>query len=217
MDHPLYLQKKAENWYSLEGFPADCVITALRGNFLPGKPDIVISGINSDANLGSDVIYSGTCAGARQASLYGIPGIAVSLCHKDQHGGDGDSEYGALADFVAANLVMLAGLCTVRFSDGSRKDDAPPGLPYFVNVNGMSGKSYQGVVLAGLSNREYRDSVEIHTDSGGRQYSVFTGGTIVTHGDGTDDYSIVQRGYISLSVLRTEPVSCQGIEQQFVC
>src|SRR5574344_2495885 len=122
MDKPLLIEKRetvngvpcGEQWYSLEGFPADCVITALRGSFLPGLPDMVISGINSDANLGTDVIYSGTCAAARQASLYGVPGIALSLCHKSDHGEGEKGKYHALADFAAANLKMLAGLCSEK-------------------------------------------------------------------------------------------------------
>jgi 5'-nucleotidase len=211
MDKPLYLEQRPsaegmpynENRYALEGFPADCVITALRGNFLPGIPDVVISGINNDANLGTDVIFSGTCAAARQASLYGVPGIALSLCHRGDHHDDED-KYEPLAAFISDHISTFMQFC------GAKDNDSGGMLKYFVNVNALSLDSYKGYVLAGLSNREYRDSVEIQKDEAGRKYSVFCGGNILSYGDGTDDYSVVQNEYVAVSVLHTEAV-CEGI------
>ena len=63
--------------FSADGSPADCVALGARG-FLPFKPDLVVSGINTSANLGQDVVYSGTVAAAMEAALWGIPAIAVS-------------------------------------------------------------------------------------------------------------------------------------------
>ena len=73
----LIIEKISKNHYKCTGTPADCVHRTLLGavHFIP---DIVVSGINIGPNLGTDLIYSGTAAGARQASLMGIPGIAVS-------------------------------------------------------------------------------------------------------------------------------------------
>lgn len=212
MNKPLLIERHGENRYSLEGFPVDCVISALRGGFLPGVPDVVLSGINDDANIGTDVLYSGTCAGARQASLYGVPGIALSLCHRAGQR-DAHCSYDALADFAADNIGLLAKLCgSPNGKSGS--------LGYFVNVNALSQDTYRGVKLAGLSNREYRDSVRIESDASGRQYSVFCGGLITSHGDGTDDASLVDDGYISVSVIHSEGVCDKddrfGIEKQFV-
>ena len=68
--------------FSLNGTPADCVIHAL-GNLFVNPPDLVISGINHGANLGDDIMYSGTVAAAREAARYGIPAIAVSQEYDD--------------------------------------------------------------------------------------------------------------------------------------
>ena len=68
--------------FSLNGTPADCVINALDNLFI-NPPDLVISGINHGANLGDDVMYSGTVAAAREAARYGIPAIAVSQEYED--------------------------------------------------------------------------------------------------------------------------------------
>ena len=69
--------------YSLNGTPADCVIYALR-HLCINRPDLVISGINHGANLGDDIMYSGTVAGAREAARHGIPAIAFSQAYDDK-------------------------------------------------------------------------------------------------------------------------------------
>ncbi|MGH9340170.1 MAG: 5'/3'-nucleotidase SurE [Acidobacteriota bacterium] len=76
--HPIRVIELSGNHYALTGNPADCVIFAVR-KLLRRMPDIVVSGINHGPNLGDDVLYSGTVAGAREAALYGIPSMAVSL------------------------------------------------------------------------------------------------------------------------------------------
>jgi 5'-nucleotidase len=67
-----------EDMWSCEGTPADCVALALLGG-IPETPDVVIAGINRGVNLGTDIIYSGTAAAARQGSLCNIPSLALSL------------------------------------------------------------------------------------------------------------------------------------------
>jgi 5'-nucleotidase len=69
--------------YILNGTPADCVIYALRHMFIQ-FPDLVISGINHGANLGDDIMYSGTVAAAREASAHGIPALALSQAYDDK-------------------------------------------------------------------------------------------------------------------------------------
>jgi 5'-nucleotidase len=82
---PLRLSKVAENRYRVNGTPSDCVHLALTG-FLDEEPDLVVSGINHGANLGDDVIYSGTVAAAMEGRFLGFPTIAVSLVgHRMQH------------------------------------------------------------------------------------------------------------------------------------
>ena len=75
---PLRVSEIAPNRYKVDGTPADCVHLALTG-YLDYEPDLVISGINHGANLGDDVIYSGTVAAAMEGRFLGLPSIAVSL------------------------------------------------------------------------------------------------------------------------------------------
>jgi len=102
--HPLKIRKLADRRYSCSGTPADCVILAAHG-VIPFVPDVVVSGINRGPNLGTDLIYSGTAAAARQATLNGIPGIAVSLATYT-----GPFRYDALANLVADRLDYLVSL-----------------------------------------------------------------------------------------------------------
>ena len=74
---PTKVRKLNEGYYSCSGTPADCVIVAGLG-VLPWMPDLVVSGINRGPNMGTDIVYSGTCGAARQAALAGVPAIAVS-------------------------------------------------------------------------------------------------------------------------------------------
>ena len=78
LNDPLRVSKVAKNRYKVNGTPSDCVHLALTG-FLEEEPDLVVSGINHGANLGDDVIYSGTVAAAMEGRFLGLPTIAVSL------------------------------------------------------------------------------------------------------------------------------------------
>ncbi|HYK87734.1 MAG TPA: 5'/3'-nucleotidase SurE [Acidobacteriota bacterium] len=83
IDRPLTLKSVPPNRYVLDGTPADCVIHALK-SVVKAPPDLVISGINRGANLADDIMYSGTVAGAREASKHGIPSLAVSQAYDDR-------------------------------------------------------------------------------------------------------------------------------------
>jgi len=78
LSRPLRLQRAANGFYYVDGTPTDCVHLAITG-LLSQEPDMVIAGINHGANLGDDVIYSGTVAAAMEGRFLGLPAIAVSM------------------------------------------------------------------------------------------------------------------------------------------
>jgi 5'-nucleotidase len=185
MNDPLRIRVEGERDFSCSGLPVDCFLTGSHG-LMPSFPDVVISGINRGANLGTDIVYSGTAAAARQASIAGLPGIAVSLVS--------DSEnylWEPLARFVLENLDTLMALC--------RKD-------VFVNVNAPSLPSYKGARLTGISRRDYHDTVSMHDAPDGCKYSFFRGGNITTEGDGSTDWDAVEAGFVSVSRVYAQPV-----------
>lgn len=185
MSDPLRFKEEAERQYSCSGLPADCSHSGALG-IMSEMPDVVVSGINRGANLGTDIVYSGTAAAARQAAFAGIPGIAVSLVC--------DTEnwiWEPLASFVLKNLELLCNLC--------EKD-------VFVNINAPSALSWQGVKMTGISHRSYKDGIIVHDAPDGCKYSFLQGGHIETHGDGNSDWDAVQSGYISISRVYAQPV-----------
>jgi len=78
LHHPLRLEQIRDSTYALDGTPTDCVNIAVAA-VLKGLPDLVVSGINRGLNVGDDVTYSGTVAGAMEGALLGVPAMAVSL------------------------------------------------------------------------------------------------------------------------------------------
>jgi 5'-nucleotidase len=114
----LEMKKISEREYSLSGFPADCVNAALHGTFLP-EIDIVVSGINHGPNLGDDIHYSGTVAGARTSFINGKTGIAVSLCGQLSRNRFTDCAQFIL-DFITANekaLTLKPRLININYPD----------------------------------------------------------------------------------------------------
>ncbi len=99
LTRPLRVRKHGDDEYSVDGTPTDCVTLAM-SKILEGRlPGVVVSGINYGPNLGDDVTYSGTVAGALEASVFGLPGIAFSLATRSNF----DFSYAAA---FAAELVL---------------------------------------------------------------------------------------------------------------
>ena len=188
MKEPLKFCQFEENRYSCSGVPVDCVFNGING-ILKEKPDVVISGINKGPNLGTDIVFSGTAAAARQASFYGIPGIAVSLASYD------DSwNYLPLAEFVCKNIENLVTLCD--------KD-------IFLNINAASLDSYKGYKLTSLSKRSYQDKVSLYNAPDGKFYSFFLGGGVETLGDENSDERATVQGYVSITRVLSQPISLE--------
>src|SRR5499427_1785500 len=100
--HPLRLDAIEERVFAVEGTPTDCVNIAVTQVF-KGLPDLVVSGINKGWNLGDDVTYSGTVAGALEGALLGIPSLAVSIRATR---GDYDFHYAARAAVAMADAIL---------------------------------------------------------------------------------------------------------------
>src|SRR5262244_2262709 len=100
--HPLRLEQVDDRVFAVDGTPTDCVNIAVTQVF-KGLPDLVVSGINKGWNLGDDITYSGTVAGALEAALLGVPAIAVSL---RQTRSDYDFTYAARAAVLMADALL---------------------------------------------------------------------------------------------------------------
>lgn len=199
MHKNLEIKQYDKNIWSCSGSPVDCVITALKSSLLPVKIDAVISGINAGANIGTDILYSGTCAAAREGVLHGIPSVAFSL---DNEGLDSSEfvHFDVLADFALKNLETLVSLAKIE-------------RPYaFVNVNALSIPKYKGAKLTKqLSIREYGDFVTLKQKDDCCE-SIFQGGVPVSSCDIHSDYYACSNGYVSVSCVYAEPISCNHVD-----
>jgi 5'-nucleotidase len=98
---PLRIHAFDDRHYAVAGTPADAVIIALH-HLMKQKPDLVVSGINPGGNLGENVVYSGTVAAAMEATLHGVPAIAISLASRKRKD---FSAAGAFAAQLAAKVL----------------------------------------------------------------------------------------------------------------
>lgn len=164
----------------VEGTPADCVRLGVSG-LCDFEPDYVLSGINSGANMGTDVLYSGTVAAAMEAVAAGVPAIAFSL--------DGTRYFNSAAAWVSKILACLAG------------KDFPQDLLLNVNVPDMPISAIKGCRITRLGRRDFVKNLERTADPRNKErYWIGLPGDPSTLEDGTD-FKAVADGYVSITPL----------------
>ncbi len=171
--------------WATNGTPADCVVLGVL-DLLESPPDVVVSGINLGANLGMDLIYSGTVSGAVEATLFGIAAVAISV-----------------AGFEDVHWQPAA-----RFAAGLVQEVRRRGLPRdtFLNVNlpNRPASELRGVEVTRQSARRYVNRLEKRSDPRGRAYYWLTGAAEeVQHAPGTDARAVAE-GRISVTPLRLD-------------
>ncbi|MEW5975562.1 MAG: 5'/3'-nucleotidase SurE [Acidobacteriota bacterium] len=181
---PIRLEELEAGRYAVNGTPADCVVMALN-HLLPCFPDLVISGINRGPNLGHDIGYSGTVAGALEAANYQIPAFAVSTALASLQG------YAAAAGFAALLAEALLA------------DPPEPGLIFNVNVPAQEAK---GIRVTRQGHRNMRNIVVENRDPRGRTYYwIDQELQQELHLLPQDyDYVAVSQGYISVTPIKAD-------------
>jgi len=180
-----------------DGAPSDCVVLAMLG-FIPEEIDLVVSGINPNANLGHDVTYSGTVTAAMEAAIWGLPGIAVSLDSPENHLGDLD--YGPAAR--VARMVVEKVIT----------NQLPSKTLLNVNVPYLADDAIKGYRITRQGLRVYRDRLDRRLDPRGREY-YWIGGDPPTgvHEDGTD-FGTLADGYVSITPLQLDLTASDMLE-----
>lgn len=179
LDAPLRAVRAENGFIRVDGTPTDCVHLAITG-LLDEEPDIVIAGINDGANLGDDVIYSGTVAAAMEGRFLGLPALAVSLVGNHQH-----------YDSASQAVKQLIGLL--------QSDPLPADTILNVNVPDLPWEQMRGFQATRLGNRHRAEPIIRSTDPRGRTiYWVGPPGGEQDAGPGTDFHAI-RNGYISVT------------------
>jgi len=176
--------RNGDEAYAVSGTPADCIKLAMI-ELLDKQPDLMISGINPGANAGININYSGTLAAAREAALYGIPAIAVSIMGKTP------GYYDQVAKFVKdlATSVMDQGLARGTFLN--------------VNVPDLPMDRIRGVRISKQDNEPFQERMEKRMDPRERPYywhAVLKQGP---YKDASSDMATIAEDYISIT-----PVKC---------
>jgi 5'-nucleotidase len=185
LDVPLRVYPFGERAYYVNGTPTDCVHLAISGLF-DFQHDMVVSGINHGANLGDDVLYSGTVAAAIEGRFLGLPTMAVSLVARD-------GQHFDTAARVASELVM-------------RLMRAPLHASMILNVNvpDVPYEHLRGFRVTRLGHRHRSESVVRTTDPHGRSvYWVGPAGEGADAGAGTD-FAAIAEGCVSVSPLQVD-------------
>ena len=185
LDHPLRVCVGDNGYYYVDGTPTDCVHLAITG-LLQQEPDLVVSGINAGANLGDDVLYSGTVAAAIEGRFLGLPAIAVSLVGQDP-------QHYATAAEVAKRLVTRL-----------QNQPLPADTILSVNVPDVPWDVLNGFEATRLGHRHKAEPVIKSHDPRGRAiYWVGAAGPEEDAGLGTDFYA-VRQGWVSITPLQVD-------------
>src|SRR4051794_26826971 len=187
---PLRMEQIGQGVYEVDGTPTDCVNIALTQLF-DGRLDLVVSGINKGYNLGDDITYSGTVAGAMEAALLGIPGVAVSL---ERSPGPYDFSAAAAAASTVVEAVFRSGL-TPRT---------------FLNLNVPAGQP-KGLRVTFQAKRNHVTVVNPRQDPRGRAYYWIEEGENEWEPHDRSDYQAVRDGFVSVSPMQLDLTSYASI------
>lgn len=181
LEVPLRADKiDSSGFYSVKGTPTDCVHWAVNCLLEP-DPDMVVAGINHGANLGDDVIYSGTVAAATEGRHLGLPALAVSLC--------GERHFETAAHYAS---MLVQGLLRAPLASHQILNVNVPDLPL---------ADIQGIKVTRLGNRHRSEPVLKEYDPRGRPiYWIGPPGAIQDSGEGTD-FDAIERGFVSITPL----------------
>ena len=195
LDSPVRISEIDERTFRVTGTPTDCVHIALTG-LLDGDPDMVVSGINAGANLGDDVIYSGTVAAAMEGRFLGFPAIAVSLVFNDK-----PRNFETAAEVIALLVQHL------------RQDPLPADTILNINVPDLPWSEIEGIEVTRLGHRHRAEPTIREVDPRGRpMYWIGPAGAEQDAGPGTD-FDAIRRGYVSVTPIHVDLTRYQALDQ----
>lgn len=195
LDFPLRPRQMENGFVCVDGTPTDCVHLAITG-LLETEPDMVVSGINSGANLGDDVIYSGTVAAAVEGRFLGLPAIAISLAAQQPP-----------YEFETAARVAL------ELVERLRRDPLPSDTILNVNVPNLPWEQLAGFEATRLGHRHKAEPVVRAEDPRGRAiYWVGPAGAEQDSGPGTD-FHAVRNAKVSITPLHVDLTQYRALEK----
>ncbi|MEL0630366.1 5'/3'-nucleotidase SurE [Psychromonas aquatilis] len=183
LEQPLRKNIMSNGYISVNGTPTDCVHLALN-KLCKSTPELVVSGINEGANMGDDVLYSGTVAAAMEGRFLGLPAVAVSLA--------GDKHYESAARYAAQIVEKLL------------SSPLPHHQVININVPDLPFEQIKGIKVTRLGKRHQAEMVEQSVDPRGREiFWVGPPGKLDDASEGTD-FNAIEQGYVSMTPIKVD-------------
>ncbi len=195
LHNPLRVRQTDEGVHVVDGTPTDCVVLAI-GELLPERPDFVLSGVNHGPNLGDDVLYSGTVAAAMEATILGIPALAISYTGRD-------------AESIEKWFDILSRLLDQLLT----RSDLPRETLFNVNLPAVPPSEVAGIKITTLGRRAYVGSLTRAADPNGREYFWIGGGESTWWGGEDSDFRAIHEGYVSVTPLHLDLTNYQLLEE----
>jgi len=185
INRPLRAKPRGDNRFAVDGTPVDCVDLAV-GSILPERPRLMVSGINLGQNVGHDVHYSGTVAGARKGAFLGLPSISVSLVFGEEW--HFETAKDAIRRVVAATL----------------EHNIPPGILLNVNVPNVPVSEIRGMRVVRQDPAPYDTHVLTRDDKWGRPYHWIGGKRLEAPNRNETDVGVVAENFVTITPLHTD-------------
>ncbi len=196
MHHPLRARNAVDGGWVVDGTPTDCVILAVN-ELLEERPDVCVSGVNHGPNMGEDVFYSGTVAAAMEATVLGIPAVAIS------HTGDRSQPLQEGWEGVVRTLLeQILG-----------RPAFPEETLFNVNLPACDPGDVKGIRVTSLGRRRYSEAITRAVDPSGREYYWIGGGSVHWQGPEDSDFQAARDGYVSVTPLHLDLTSYRLLEE----
>lgn len=189
---PLRIRQIDDRHWTVDGTPTDCVTFAINQILLPHeRPNICVSGINHGANLGDDATYSGTVAGAMEATILGVPGLAFSLVANRSH------------DFTESARIAA------EVTRKAIESGVPEGT--LLNVNVPKGVP-KGIRVTKQGFKTATPVISEHTDPRGKLYYWIGEERVGFRAEGGTDFEAIEEGFVSVTPMRSDLTNYAAIE-----
>lgn len=195
LHHPLRARRTTDGTFIVDGTPTDCVILGVN-ELISERPDVCVSGVNHGPNMGEDVLYSGTVAAAMEATVFGIPSVALSYAgerHEEIEGWEG------LIGKLLEQLLV--------------PESFPLHTLFNVNLPGCAPEDVKGIKITSLGRRQYAESITRAHDPSGREYFWIGGGTANWSGPDDSDFQAVRDGHVSVTPLHLDLTNYRLLEE----
>lgn len=192
LSRPLRIRQIDERHWTVDGTPTDCVTLALNRILPPEeRPHLCASGINHGANLGDDATYSGTVAGALEATILGVPGLAFSLAVSRNQ------------DFTESAIIAK------QMTSKAINEGLPEGT--LLNINVPKGIP-KGIRVTKQGFKDARPIISEHTDPRGKLYYWIGEERSGFHPEGGTDFEAIDEGFVSVTPMRSDLTNHRAIE-----